>query len=133
MDQDSEYLRLLSIFHYVLAGLVGLVSMFPLVHVGIGIAILTGQLDDGGDPPPAFFAWMLIAIPLAMVLVGLGLAIAIAIGGRKLQRQRSYVYCLVIAGIECMLFPIGTSLGVLTLIVLLRPTVKERFGVAPIA
>lgn len=133
MDQDSDYLRLLSIFHYVIAGIVGLISLFPLLHVAIGVAILTGQLDKGGEAPPAFFGWMFIAVPLVFVLCGLALAVAMAIAGRKLQRQRSYLYCLVIAGIECMLFPFGTTLGVLTLIVLLRPTVKERFGVAPTA
>jgi hypothetical protein len=39
---------------------------------------------------------------------------------------------LAIAGIECIFIPFGTVLGVFTIIVLMRPTVKELFGVAQI-
>ena len=35
-----------------------------------------------------------------------------------------YLYCLVVAAVECMLVPFGTVLGVLTIIVLNRPSVK---------
>ncbi|WP_242396312.1 hypothetical protein [Anaeromyxobacter oryzisoli] len=38
-----------SIFHCVLAGLAG-PTAFPLLHVGVGIAILTGALEA---PPPS--------------------------------------------------------------------------------
>ena len=37
MDKDSEHLRLLSIFHYVNAGLIGFYSLFGLIYVVIGI------------------------------------------------------------------------------------------------
>jgi hypothetical protein len=32
MDQDTEQLRLLSIFHYIVAGLAALFSFFPLLY-----------------------------------------------------------------------------------------------------
>jgi len=32
------------------------------------------------------------------------------------------------AGVECMFMPFGTVLGVFTIIVLMRPSVKEIFG-----
>jgi len=34
---------------------------------------------------------------------------------------------MVIAGIECLFMPFGTVLGVFTLVVLVRPSVKELF------
>ena len=37
---------------------------------------------------------------------------------------------LVVAALECLAFPLGTVLGVFTLIVLVRPEVKQLFGVA---
>jgi hypothetical protein len=37
----------------------------------------------------------------------------------------------VIAAISCLLVPLGTVLGIFTILVLVRPSVKERFGVAP--
>ena len=39
------------------------------------------------------------------------------------------MYCLVVAAVECIFMPFGTVLGVFTIIVLMRPGVKERFGV----
>ncbi|TWU43241.1 hypothetical protein Q31b_22790 [Novipirellula aureliae] len=130
-NQDAEQLNLLTIFHYVVAGMVGLFSLFPILHLVIGIGIVSGAFDvpDSGTPPPAFLGWFFILIPLAMMLIGLAFAIAIAITGRKLARRSGYMYCLVIAGIECMLMPFGTVLGVLTILVLMRPSVKTMFGV----
>jgi hypothetical protein len=39
------------------------------------------------------------------------------------------LYCLVVAGIECIFMPFGTVLGVFTIIVLMRPSVRNLFGV----
>ena len=131
-SEDTQHLRLLSIFHYVVAGLLAVFSMFPIIHLTIGIAIVSGAFDDveNGTPPPAFFGWMFIIVPAIVILCGLALASCIAMTGRRLNQNRSYMFCLVIAGIECMFMPVGTVLGVFTIIVLMRPTVRELFGVA---
>ena len=134
LSQDTEQLRLLSIFHYVVAGILALFSRFPILHLAMGIAIVAGAFDDvdSGNPPPEFFGWMLIVFTAVFILCGLAMATCIAIAGRRLRCNRSYTYCLVIAGIECIFIPFGTVLGVFTIIVLMRPTVKEFFGVAQI-
>ena len=44
-SQDEQHLKLLSIFHYVCAGLAGMVGCFPIFHVVIGIAIMAGGLS----------------------------------------------------------------------------------------
>ncbi len=36
MNQETEHLRLLAIFHYVVAGLAALFSLFPLIYTMIG-------------------------------------------------------------------------------------------------
>jgi hypothetical protein len=38
------------------------------------------------------------------------------------------VFCLVVAGVSCLFMPFGTILGVLSLIVLNRPSVKLLFS-----
>ncbi len=130
-NQDLEYLKLLSIFHYVAAGLTAVFALLPIFHLAIGIAIVSGAFDDqSGEAPPEFFGWMFIIIPGMMMAIGWTFAILIAIAGRKLSRRTSYTFCLVIAGIECLMMPYGTILGVFTIIVLMRPSVKELFGVA---
>ena len=41
---DAEHLRLLSIFHYVVAGLAALLGTVPVIHLTIGILMLEGVL-----------------------------------------------------------------------------------------
>lgn len=50
------------------------------------------------------------------------------LAGRALAQRRRYTFCLVIAGVACMFMPFGTVLGVFTIIVLLRDSVKELFA-----
>jgi hypothetical protein len=128
-SQDADHLRLLSIFHYVVAGMFALFAMFPVIYLVIGIAIVTGVFDSGAEPPPPFLGWMFIIAAVFFMTCGLAMAICVALAGRRLARRTNYLYCLVIAGIECIFMPFGTVLGVFTIIVLMRPTVKEMFGV----
>lgn len=125
----SEHLRLLSIFHYVLAGLGAVFSLLPVVYMGIGFAIVSGVFEGRtpkGGPPPEF-GWIFVAIGGAMLVLGLGYVVLVAIAGRFLARRRNWTYCIVIAGLSCAFFPFGTALGVFTIITLSRPEVKAAF------
>jgi hypothetical protein len=52
--------------------------------------------------------------------------------GRKRSRRASRTFCLVGAGLECVLVPFGTVLGVFTIIMLMKESVKPLFAaVAP--
>lgn len=62
MPPPRDDLRLLSIFHYVLAGLTGLFAVFPLLYVGLGVAFVTRAFPDGSDGPPVLFGWLMIAV-----------------------------------------------------------------------
>ena len=50
------------------------------------------------------------------------------LAGRYLSQQRHYTFCLVMAAVACMFMPFGTVLGVFTIIVLVRESVKELFA-----
>lgn len=127
MTQDEQHLDLLAIFHYVLGGMTALFSCFFLIHVAMGIAMLCGTFD-GKDAPPRFFAWIFILIPSAFILMGWVLAGFIVAAGRKLKRRTSHTFCLVIAGLECILMPFGTVLGVFTIVMLTKESVKQLFN-----
>ncbi len=126
-DRDAEHLRLLSIFHYIVAAITAVFSLFPVIHLVIGIAMVSGGMD-GANPPPHWFGWLFIAIAATMILGGLALAGFMAYAGRCLAQRRRYLLCLVVAAISCILMPLGTVLGVFTLIVLTRPSVKLLFA-----
>jgi hypothetical protein len=131
-EQDNEHLRLLSLFHYVVGGLMALFSLFPIIHVGIGIFMMThpGRFNQGA-PSPFPVEWLGVlfaAVGAFVILCGWTLAGLTLFSGRCLARRKHRLFCTVVAGLNCMVVPIGTVLGVFTLLVLLRPSVKTLFS-----
>ena len=134
MNQDTEHLRLLAIFHYVVAGLATLFSLFPLLYTTIGgvfiFAARHGTPKPGEELPPEFLGWIFVALGSVLFLAGLALAVCVLIAGRCLSRRRRYTFALIIACIECLFIPFGTILGVFTIIVLSRASVRGLFSTA---
>ena len=130
-NPDRDHLRLLSIFHYVLAAVTAVFSLFPIFHLIIGLLMVSDTIHPGdqhSEVPVAIIGWMFVIIPAFMILAGLACSAVIALAGSRLARYSSYTFCLVVAAIECVFFPFGTVLGVFTIIVLNRPSVKELFA-----
>ncbi len=131
-SQDAEHLRLLSIFQFVYAGLMGLVALIPIIHVSIGVAILSGSLPMGpssaGGPPPAMMGWLFVVIGGAIILMGLLTAVLNVLAGLFLRRRTHRTFCMVVSIFDCLNMPLGTALGVFTLMVLARPAVRAAFG-----
>jgi len=133
MNQEIEHLRLLSIFHYIVAGLGVFFSFFPLLYAGMGTLILYAVYHPGPsnqNPPPPMLGWFFIASGVLFFLAGLAMAICILLAGRSLSRRCHYWFVFVVACIECMFIPFGTILGVFTIIVLSRESVKALFSTA---
>ena len=134
MNQDKEHLRLLAIFHYVVAGLAALFSFFPLLYTTVGaifiFAARHGTPKPGEEPPPEFIGWIFAVIGSLLFLLGIAIAICILIAGRSLAKRTCYWLALVVACIECLFIPFGTILGVFTIVVLSRESVKALFSTA---
>ncbi|MBI3160467.1 MAG: hypothetical protein HYZ26_12790 [Chloroflexi bacterium] len=136
MNQDFEHLKILAIFHYVVAGLSALFGSFPILHLMAGITFLTSGVfsaaASSGEMPYGFFTLfglMFTLIPAVIILSGWALAVGLAIAGWSLGKRQHYTFCLVMAGIVCVFMPFGTVLGAFTIIVLVRPSVRALFGV----
>ena len=151
--QDEQHLKLLSIFHYVLAAMMALFACFPIIHLIIGISFLVAPetmmpppaqmpipVEEGepgqqpfnqqppvAQPPALLFGLMFTIIPAIFILVGWFLAGLIFYGGRCLASRTNYMFCFIVAGIACLNMPLGTILGVFTIIVLVRPSVQAMF------
>lgn len=134
MDEDLQHLQLLSIFHYVLAGFTALFSLLPLFHLAMGVMMATGAFHEGTAPDERAILQVVGAMVTAFaglfIALGLTFAACLVAAGRFLARRVRHTFCLVVAGLECMLMPFGTVLGVFTLLVLLRDSVKVKFAVA---
>lgn len=153
VDQVREHLRLLSIFHYVVGGIGYLFSLFPVIHLAIGISFLVipermiGQpvapveapemveREEPGAPsapeevfPARLFGLLFTILPAIFIVTGFVLSTLIVVAGKRLATYRSHTYCLAVAGIECMLMPFGTVLGVFTILTLIKPEARQLFG-----
>jgi hypothetical protein len=129
MNQDDEHLKLLSVFHYVVGGITALFASFPALHVIVGLIMVFAPFpaEAEGEPPPELFGWFFVVAGAVMVVIGWTIALVILTAGRFLARRKHHLFCLVVAGVECLFFPFGTVLGVFTIIVLMRPSVQQAF------
>jgi len=131
---EEKYLTVLSVTHYVLGGLVALFGCFPLIHLAVGIGLVVGDFPPPthGEAPPEGMIDMMggffIVIAATIILSFWGLAAVMIATGRFLQTRRHHTFCLVVAFVESMFAPIGTALGVLTILPLLHPTSPPRFA-----
>jgi hypothetical protein len=134
MNHDTEHVRLLAIFHYVVIGLAVLFSLFPLLYTTIGtifvFAARHATPKPGEQLPPEFLGWIFVVLGALLFLLGIAMVICIFIAGRCLSRRKGYSFTLVMACIECLFIPFGTILGVFTVIALSRESVKPLFTTA---
>ncbi len=119
---DETNLRLLSIFHYVVAGFIAFFSSLFIFYVVFGARLLAET--SGGDSTVAGF---FIGTGSVAVLFGWTMAALTALAGRSLTKRRRHLFCIVVASISCLWMPFGTLLGVFTLVVLSKPHVKAMF------
>lgn len=126
---DDEHLKLLAIMHYVLGGFGYLGSLLSLIYIVLGVAMASGKMDGGKNPPPAAMGWMFAGVGVALLLGGIAASSALIYAGKSLTARKRWLFCFVVSIVICvMCSPFGTVLGIFTIIVLLRPTVKAAFG-----
>lgn len=126
-------MKLLSVFHYVLAGMTALAGCIPILHVAIGIVMVSGGLPSSpsSSPPPAAFGWLFIGMGGLVILLAWTMAVLQFLTARWIAARKRRMFCFVMACIECAGFPVGTALGVFTILVLQRPSVRALFDAPP--
>lgn len=131
--KDLEHLKLLAIFHFVLAGLL----FMGIAFLGAHFLLMNTVFSDPNiwkntpNPPPVqFFS----VIKYFYAFMG-GCLVLAAVGnllcGLYLRARKNRIFSLVVAGLNCLQFPFGTALGVFTLVVLLRPSICELYEAGP--
>ncbi len=131
-SQDHERLKVLAMLHYVVAGLVLAQSLFALIFVVIGaLALFSPAAFTPDNSILALVATGLtfLAIGVGLLLYGLVLAIAMIISGRCLGRHQHYWFSFAVACGALLFTPLGTALGIATLVVLLQDSVRQLYGV----
>lgn len=117
--EDIKHLDLLSLCHYVMAGITGFFSCIPIIHLTVGLTMISQT--------HAHIAWLVVILSTTMILIGWTLTISMVLVARNLKQRQNLKFCQVIAAVECVIVPLGTLLGVLTLITLNKDSVIELF------
>lgn len=133
MMRDAEHLRLLSIFHYVMSGLSVLGMLMGGVYVAMPVFIksvmkTSARPASAGSPNPDAFMWILTLEGIVIGIMSLIALVGFYLCGRYLSARRNRTFCFVISGLACMCIPLGTVLGIFTILVLSRPTVAALFA-----
>ena len=133
MDEDANHLNLLRIFHIIMGVLVIVCSTFGLIYVAFGIVFVAAPppSSGGAEPPPAAMGAFFVIFGLIMTAIIAGIGVLLLMVAKGLNQRKWWMFILVMSGINCMNAPLGTALGVFTIIVLLRPSVKHAFGMGP--
>ncbi|WP_438481692.1 hypothetical protein [Oleiharenicola lentus] len=127
---DADHLRLLAVFHFVVAGLsvVGL-GLVALHYTFMRVFFMNPDMwkDQKSAPPPVaimdIFKWFYLVFAVLLVVVVVGNLLS----GLFIGKRKHRMFSLVVGGINCLQFPFGTALGVFTLVVLTRDSVRESY------
>jgi hypothetical protein len=140
---DEAHVKTLGILSFVLAG----TSILGLAFIAFHYFFMSAMLNNPRiwaqiqaqaahqhqapvfDPRQFFhiFIWFYVVMGSWSVLSLIGNVAA----GFCLLGHRARLFCLIVAGLNCVSIPLGTLLGVFTLLVLLRPAVAARFARRP--
>jgi len=128
-NTDNEHLGLLAMFHYIVSGMAALFACFPIIHLVIGLVLILApqKFESGHQQPPTFIGWFFVILASFFILAGWTFAILVLLTGRFIASRKRYTFCFVMAGVECLFMPFGTVLGVFTILVLNRQSVKGLF------
>jgi len=138
-NEDAQHVKLLSVFHYVMAGLTAVGGAFMgayFVFVGYIFNTVIPSIppppSSGGGPPPppmptAGVGQFFGIFGGVMCLFIFGIAVLYFLCGRWLAARRNHSFCFVVGCLSCLSIPLGTVLGVFTIVVLQRPGVRWLF------
>jgi hypothetical protein len=131
--RDAEHLKLLSIFHFILAAL-GLFGIaFLALHFAVMRAIFMNPemwKNEKSGPPPEIFLKLLMwgyAFGLVVILTG---GVLNLLSGVFIRKRRHRMFSIIIGGLNCLHVPFGTLLGVFTILILSRESVRKTYEVS---
>jgi hypothetical protein len=127
---DANHLDVLSIFHFVGAGLAVVGMLFLIVHFIVFRTFLSNpkmwENQKQAPPPPEFMA-MLKWFYLIFALLLIASAVLNLLSGFFIRARKHRTFSIVVSAINCIHIPLGTALGVFTVIVLMRDSVRELY------
>jgi uncharacterized membrane protein YagU involved in acid resistance len=127
----DENLRLLSMFHYIWAAMGILGLGFLALHYGMMSTMMDPEvMARDGKPPPqdmlrfmGMFKWFYVGF----ALYGITTMVLNVLAAQWIRARTHWMFCVVVAAINCISMPLGTVLGAFTLVLLTKPAVRASF------
>jgi hypothetical protein len=124
----KNQLNTISLLHYVYGALVCVGGLGMLAFIFVGHLLNSDLVQNSGDePPPAVLGHMFVGMGWFFFLLIEVMGALIIASGRAISKRRNRTFSMVIAGFQCLSFPLGTALGVFSLIALSDAEVKAAY------
>jgi hypothetical protein len=136
-SKDKEHIKLLVIFHFIMAGLGIIGILFLLLHFTMMNSVMGNEemwkemkTESGEEIPfsPFEFFGMFRWFYLLMGLFIVGGMLLNFLSALFMMKRKNRTFSLVTGALNCLHMPLGTVLGIFTIIILMRPTVVEVYG-----
>ncbi len=125
MEQKNN-LDLIATFHFVWGGLKIFASLFVLIYVVIGAGLLVAGTQSS-ETEMQLTGGVFLIFGLFTFLLVVALGILSILCGKYLREKRNRMFCLVMSGLACASAPLGTVLGIFTILEIEKPEIKALF------
>jgi len=131
---DEEHLKLLVIFHRIYGILVIAFSLLGFLYFLLFNFLLsfsknysrfTNEINFQALPQE--FLNLFLIIIVVVIIISLTIGVCNLLSAQYIKKRKLRIFSIVIACIDCLSFPLGTILGVMTLVVLSRNSVIEFY------
>lgn len=123
----NKQLDHLGIFFYVLAGMSALFACIPILHFLLGVFIMFAPTRPGEGGEDKVVGVIFILVAGCIILLGWAYAALLFYAGRGLRTRTRPTLVTVAAALSCLNMPFGTALGVITLIEMNKPEIRNLF------
>ena len=129
-SKDESDLNTLGILHYCWTGLLGCSGVGMVAYFILIAGVVASQPTHGAHAAhdQEVVAGMMGVFGVIMGIVMIPLFVLHLLAAAGLRNRTRYVLILVMSGMACLSVPLGTGLGIWTIMVLQRPSVKALFG-----
>jgi len=130
MQSTKDNLSILAVFHYVVGAFSIAMSFIPVIYLIVGCALVIYPMppESGGGTDRILIGWIMVVIATLIIVTGIVIATGAIIAGFCLTRRKKIRFCIAVAIAECVFFPMGTALGVITLSILSKPDIRNLFN-----
>ena len=102
--------------------------LFPVGSVSGAVLIISVRNPQWLAPGQKSLALGQIAFIVVMLAMGWTACICTRMLAKYLRLHRHHTFCTVVAALQCLVFPVGTVLGLLTLLVIWKSDVRSWFA-----